>query len=90
MTTSSLDRSIGLPTCRVVIVSLGFSAIRIKWGTPTLSDIIISIVLFVLGGGGWRFLPPEEYPLRALLDLGVLPLHRRPLAIDYLNFGSNF
>ncbi|HHU87867.1 MAG: hypothetical protein ACOXZ2_06110 [Sphaerochaetaceae bacterium] len=58
----SWSLSIGLPTYGVVIVSLGFSAIRIKWGTPTLSDIIISIVL----SSCWGVVAGDFFHLRSI------------------------
>lgn len=58
----SWSLSIALPTYGVVIVSLGFSAIRIKWGKPTLTDMIISIVL----SSCWGVVAGDFFHLRSI------------------------
>ncbi len=70
----SWSLSIALPTYGVVIVSLGFSLIRIKWGRPTPTDIILSLILSSCWGvvaGNFFFL--RTISSERLLTWGLSP-----------------
>ncbi len=70
----SWSLSIALPTYGVVIISLGFSLIRLKWGRPTPTDIILSLIL----SSRWGVVAGNFFFLRAsgserLLTWGLSP-----------------
>ncbi|MFA5468859.1 MAG: hypothetical protein WC224_07395 [Sphaerochaetaceae bacterium] len=58
----SWSLAIALPTYGVIIVSLAFSAIRIRWGKPSMTDIILSIIL----SSCWGVVAGDFFHLRSI------------------------
>lgn len=76
----SWSLAIALPTYGVVIISLGFSLIRIKWGRPTPTDIILSLIL----SSCWGVVAGNFFYLRTISSARVLTWGLSPFIVALL------